>query len=173
MVEGTLPGTGTATAAPTTGDYRKLLTAPLRSAAHERSDTPRPSSPCLRNARSRLVAVSIAKEHLWACAGHRTVISTPVTTGRRGEGTPRGTFAVQARVANTTLHPADGNAVHVSYWIPFRQNIWGFHDAPWQTMPFGSSGYRTQGSLGCVHVPIGALRRLFHWVRNGTVVRIS
>jgi hypothetical protein len=50
--------------------------------------------------------VSIKRQHEWACAGHRTMLSTPVTTGatsRPGDATPRGTFAVQGLDRNTTL----------------------------------------------------------------------
>lgn len=98
----------------------------------------------------------------------------PVTTGRSqpGDSTPRGSFVVEARVANTELRPASGSVVRVRYWIPFKDNIYGFHDAPWQAMPFGSRRYRTEGSIGCVHVPLTALRELFDWVRTGARVRI-
>ena len=159
--------------------YVRLLTAPLRGPAEvpaleSAHKTTRSRSPCGHNQARQLVVVSISKQHLWGCSHHRVTISSPVTTGKSlpGDRTPRGSFAVEARVANTTLRPADGGKVHVNYWIPFRQNIWGFHDAPWQTMPFGSSRYRTEGSIGCVHVPINALRELYGWVDTGTTVRI-
>ncbi|HVY10267.1 MAG TPA: L,D-transpeptidase [Mycobacteriales bacterium] len=171
LIEGGLPWTGTANAADAPGDYTALLTQPADAAAAA-TPVPHHPSPCAHNVRSQLVVVNIAKQHMWACADHRTVISTPVTTGQRGDATPRGSFAVQALTRNTTLHPADGDAVHVNYWIPFRLGVWGFHDASWQTIPFGSSHYRTKGSLGCVHVPVKPLRRLFDWVHYGTTVRI-
>jgi lipoprotein-anchoring transpeptidase ErfK/SrfK len=159
-----------------------LLTGPLQGSSLQSSRTrvseavpTRLFSPCRANQdHRRLVTVDIKRQHAWACSGSRTLLSTPVTTGRSepGDKTPRGKFVVEARVANTTLRPTNGNPVHVNYWIPFRQNIWGFHDAPWQAMPFGSSRYRTQGSLGCVHVPSQAMRRLFHIAQPGTTVRI-
>lgn len=162
------------------GSYVQLLTAPLRryataptlqSASH--ADLVH-SSPCAENEHSQLVLVSISHQHLWTCAGHHLVMSTPVTTGKTlpGDATPRGTFAVVARVANTTLHPASGLVIPVAYWIPFDGNIYGFHNAPWQTMPYGSGDYRTEGSIGCIHVPLAALRELFDWVHEGTTVRI-
>lgn len=150
--------------------------APIRSTPARVSEAvvSRPLSPCRHNHREQLVTVSIKHQHAWACSGSRTVLSTPVTTGRAspGDATPRGTFSVEARVSNTTLRPSNGHAVHVRYWIPFRNNVWGFHDAPWQAMPFGSSRYRAEGSLGCVHVPLHALRQLFGWVHDGTTVQI-
>jgi lipoprotein-anchoring transpeptidase ErfK/SrfK len=159
-----------------------LLTDPLRAASLQSQRTEvneaapsRLLSPCRHNQdRRRLVTVDIKRQHAWACSGSRVRLSTPVTTGRAdpGDATPRGKFVVEARVANTTLRPTNGHPVHVSYWVPFRQNIWGFHDAPWQVMPFGSGRYRTEGSLGCVHLPSGAMHRLFEFVQPGTTVRI-
>lgn len=162
------------------GSFVRLLTAPL----HREAPTPTlqsanhsepvRTSPCASNANGQLVLVSIRRQHLWTCAGHRLVMSTPVTTGKTlpGDATPRGSFAVEARVANTTLHPASGLVIPVAYWIPFDGNVYGFHNAPWQTMPYGSSDYRTEGSIGCVHVPLLALRELFNWVHEGATVRI-
>jgi lipoprotein-anchoring transpeptidase ErfK/SrfK len=162
------------------GSYVRLLLGPLRpattpslqSASH--ADLVR-TSPCAANAHGQLVRVSISRQHLWTCSGRHLVMSTPVTTGKTlpGDPTPRGNFAVEARVANTTLHPSSGLVIPVAYWIPFDGNVYGFHNAPWQTMPYGSSNYRTEGSIGCIHVPILALRELFNWVRDGTTVRIA
>jgi lipoprotein-anchoring transpeptidase ErfK/SrfK len=133
-------------------------------------------SPCRRNDHSQLVVVSIRRQHAWACAGRRTVLSTPVTTGassRPGEATPRGTFAVQGLNRNTTLNPSTGESYPVKFWVPFHLGVWGFHDASWQRIPFGSAQYVKHGSHGCVHVPLAAMRQLFHWVKYGTLVRIT
>jgi lipoprotein-anchoring transpeptidase ErfK/SrfK len=133
-------------------------------------------SPCARNRRPKLVAVSIERQYAWACAGHRTVLSTAVTTGastRTGDATPRGSFAVEGTVRNTVLTTSATGRYHVKYWIPFHVGIWGFHDASWQTMPFGSRHYVQHGSHGCVHMPLAAIRWLFHWVHYGTPVRIT
>lgn len=72
-------------------------------------------------------------------------------------------------IRNTTL---DGS-YHVKYWIPFKLGVWGFHDASWQHIPFGTPSYRSHGSHGCVHMPLTAIRWLFRWVKYGTPVRIS
>jgi lipoprotein-anchoring transpeptidase ErfK/SrfK len=102
------------------------------------------------------------------------VQSTAVTTGasqRAGDATPRGTFAVQGLIRDTQLDSSAGS-YHVHYWIPFRLGVWGFHDAPWQRIRFGSPRYVSRGSHGCVHLPLAAMRWLFHWVHYGTPVRI-
>jgi len=43
--------------------------------------SPGQARPCLHNTRAQLIVVSIEQQHEWACAGRRTVLSTPVTTG--------------------------------------------------------------------------------------------
>jgi lipoprotein-anchoring transpeptidase ErfK/SrfK len=146
----------------------------LPTATHHRHSAA--SSPCVHNHRAQLIVVSIKRQHEWACVQHRTVLSTPVTTGatgRPGHATPRGTFAVQGLDPNTVLTTSAAGQYHVKYWIPFHLGVWGFHDASWQTMPFGSKHYVTRGSRGCVHMPLAAIRWLFHWVHYGTRVRIT
>jgi lipoprotein-anchoring transpeptidase ErfK/SrfK len=148
------------------------MTTSSRPAASQHSAA---SSPCVRNTQAQLIVVSIKRQHEWACAHHRTVLSTPVTTGattRPGDATPHGTFAVQGLDPNTVLTTSAAGRYRVKYWIPFHLGVWGFHDASWQTMPFGSTDYVTRGSRGCVHMPLAAIRWLFHWVHYGTQVRI-
>jgi hypothetical protein len=134
----------------------------------------RPASPCAHNTRAQLIVVSIKDQHEWACAHRHTVLSTAVTTGadRPGDATPKGTFAVQGMNRNSTLTTDGARSYRVKYWIPFHLGVWGFHDASWQKMPFGSKHYVTRGSHGCVHMPLAAIRWLFHWVHYGTQVRI-
>lgn len=141
-----------------------------------RATRPPLPSPCASNRTAQLVVVSILHQHAWACAYHATVLSTPVTTGasrRPGDATPRGTFAVQGLNRNTVLNTSADGHYRVRYWIPFHLGVWGFHDASWQKIRFGSQGYVTRGSHGCVHMPLAAIRRLFHWVHYGTPVRIT
>lgn len=134
-----------------------------------------PENHCAHNAAARLVLVSIRVQHAWLCARHRTVFSTAVTTGasgRVGDATPRGRFRIQGLNRDSVLHPAGGRAFPVMYWIPFQAPLYGFHDAPWQTIPYGSPAYVTRGSHGCIHMPLGAIRFLYHWARIGTRVLI-
>lgn len=119
--------------------------------------------------------VSIEAQHAWLCARHRAVLSTAVTTGateRAGRATPRGRFRIQGLDRDSVLHPDDGGAYPVKYWIPFDAPLYGFHDALWQKMPFGSPHYVTRGSHGCVHMSLRAMRFLYHWARIGTRVVI-
>jgi lipoprotein-anchoring transpeptidase ErfK/SrfK len=61
----------------------------------------------------------------------------------------------------------------VLYWVPFNGDF-GLHDAPWQTMPFGSKDYPEHGSHGCVHVPAATMAWLYRWSSVGdTVVTVE
>lgn len=139
------------------------------------SPTPTPVDRCAGNRSAQLVVVSIGRQHAWLCAGARTVYQTAVTTGmnRPGDATPTGRFRIEGRNRDTVLRPDDGRAYPVKYWIPFQAPLYGFHDASWQQIPYGSSAYRTGGSHGCVHMPLKAIEFLYRWVRIGTSVVIE
>lgn len=125
------------------------------------------------------IYVSIAKQTLWACTGPTLFLTTAVTTGASAltnvhDATPVGTWRIYSKVRNTVLTGRDANGAWrdpVAYWMPFT-GPYGFHDASWQTFPFGSPLYTTQGSHGCVHVPTAALGSLYAWAPIGTLVTI-
>ena len=129
---------------------------------------------CAGNHYSQLVVVSIEQQHLWACEGQKQVDSTPVTTGEtdNGDQTPLGSWRVQAKQRDRYL-VGPGYRDYVRYWVPFNGDF-GFHDASWQTMPFGSQDYKAKGSHGCVHLPTTTMAWLYKWVTVGqTVVTIK
>jgi lipoprotein-anchoring transpeptidase ErfK/SrfK len=129
---------------------------------------------CSTNDAGQLALVSISQQHAWMCSGHMQVYSTPVTTGAsaNNDATPLGSWRVQSRETDRYLVGA-GYSDYVHYWVPFNGDF-GFHDATWQTMPFGSSGYTTGGSHGCVHMPMPAMAWFFGWAQvDSTVVTIE
>jgi hypothetical protein len=127
-----------------------------------------------RQVSGKAVRVDISQQFARMCADHQQVRTTPVTTGAvsLGDGTPTGTWHVQARIRNTTLYPAAGGAYPVKYWMPYN-GAYGLHDSSWQHFPYGSAKYRTGGSHGCVHVPGKTMAWLFGWAAVGTTVTIS
>jgi hypothetical protein len=126
------------------------------------------------------IYVSIAQQTLWACTGPTLFTTTAVTTGASAltnvhDATPVGTWRIYSKVRNTVLTGHDANGSWrdpVAYWMPF-YGPYGFHDASWQTFPYGSPLYTTQGSHGCVHVPVAVLGSLFDWAPIGTLVTIQ
>jgi lipoprotein-anchoring transpeptidase ErfK/SrfK len=132
------------------------------------------STACLSNTAATFVLVSISQQHAWMCQGHKQVYSSPATTGEvaNGNSTPTGSWVVQSRETDRYL-TGPGYRDYVHYWIPFDGDI-GFHDATWQTIPFGSQHYRTQGSHGCVHLPLAVVSWLYRWAQtNSTVVTVK
>jgi lipoprotein-anchoring transpeptidase ErfK/SrfK len=87
--------------------------------------------------------------------------------------TPTGTYRIQAKDTDTTLTQLNGDTYPVKYWIAFDAPLYGFHDASWQHFPYGSPRYRTDGSHGCIHVPLPAIRFLYNWAQVGATVRID
>ena len=127
----------------------------------------------------KVIYVSISGQGLWACDGPVLFVSTLVTTGASAltnvhDATPTGTWRIYAKIRNTVLvgHDANGSwRDPVAYWMPFWEG-YGFHDASWQTFPYGSALYTTEGSHGCVHVPVAVLAEIFNWAPIGTLVTI-
>ncbi|MBE7189796.1 L,D-transpeptidase [Jatrophihabitans endophyticus] len=129
---------------------------------------------CAANPYARRVIVSIHKQHLWACDGHRQVLQTPVTTGAstHHDQTPVGSWRVQGRQRNRYL-VGPGYRDYVHYWVPFNGDF-GLHDAPWEKTGYGSQDYPTKGSHGCVHVPETDMKWLYRWTKvDRTVVTVE
>lgn len=125
------------------------------------------------------IYVSISQQHMWACLGPTLFTTAPVTTGASAltnvhYATPVGTSRITGKSQNVVLAGRDirgpwNDPVH--YWMPFDGGI-GFHDAPWQTFPLGSPLYTTQGSHGCVHMPLDVVAALYNWAPVGTLVTV-
>jgi hypothetical protein len=125
------------------------------------------------------IYVSIGEQHLWACTGDVLLTDSAVTTGASAVTnahytTPMATSHISGKSRNTVLAGRDVNGPWndpVKFWMPFDGGI-GFHDSSWQTFPYGSDLYKTQGSHGCVHVPLAVIATLFDWAQVGTLVTI-
>lgn len=135
---------------------------------------PRPN-PCATSTHAQLVRVSLRAQHLWMCAHRRLVADTPITSGMLGQytETPTGTFRIQGITRDTSLTLISGATYAVKYWIPFDGPLFGFHDSSWQNFPYGSARYRTDGSHGCVHMPLRAIAFLARWAEVGATVTIA
>jgi len=128
---------------------------------------------CAGRTAPKLLMVDISRQVMWACHRDTEVFATRVTTGayQVGQATPTGTWRILAKQTDTHLiGPGWDDFVH--YWMPF-WGAYGFHDATWQTFPFGSARYAEDGSHGCVHVPLKVMRRLFSWTTVGTEVQVE
>jgi lipoprotein-anchoring transpeptidase ErfK/SrfK len=167
----------TASSTPSSAPAAPRVTAAAPAAASHGSVVPgsvaAAVTPCQHNADAQLVLVVISQQRAWACSRAQQVYVSPVTTGNvaTGDDTPTGTWQVQNKQTDRTLTLRDGTQYFVRYWMPY-DDIYGFHDASWQTFPFGSAQYRTAGSHGCVHLPMAAMAWLYQWADIGATVTI-
>jgi lipoprotein-anchoring transpeptidase ErfK/SrfK len=131
------------------------------------------TTPCQANTESQFVLVSISAQQAWMCEAMKQVNSTPVTTGdvESGYATPSGSWRVHGKQTNRYL-TGPGYSDFVHFWVPFNGD-YGFHDASWQSIPFGSPRFRTHGSHGCVHLPATAMTWLYSWIHSGTLVTVQ
>jgi hypothetical protein len=130
---------------------------------------------CAGNSQAQLVKVSLSAQHMWLCHEATTVLDTAITSGASAlpyDSTPTGNFHIQGRDRNSVLTLNTGQQYNVKYWIPFSAPLFGFHDSSWQDFPYGSPKYRTEGSHGCVHMPLTAIAFLYRWAHVGTPVQI-
>ena len=111
------------------------------------------------------IEVSIDNQHMWVYKDGKTVLESDVITGNPNQdsATPTGAYRVLAKEYKTVLKGQDsyGNdySTNVDYWIPFVEGI-GFHDAVWQSA-FGGYTYLSQGSNGCVNLPLDVAASLY------------
>ena len=134
---------------------------------------PGDATACAGNALPQHIVVSIARQHAWVCAATRLLLSTPVTTGVPvpDRETQVGTWTIQGKETDRDL-VGPGYSEHVDYWMPYNGDF-GFHDATWQRFAFGTAGWRTDGSHGCVHFPLDAMAWVYGWAQVGATVTID
>lgn len=96
-------------------------------------------------------------------------LETDVVTGnaRRRMNTPEGVNYVYSKQKNRILR-GEGYASPVKFWMPVKGAI-GIHDATWRD-EFGGDIYKTNGSHGCINLPLEVMTQLFDMVELGTPV---
>ena len=78
--------------------------------------------------------------------------------------TPEGTYSIREHETATTLTGRDGEGeynTYVNYWMALDYTGVGLHDAGWRDK-FGGSIYKTDGSHGCVNLPVEVAQTLFY-----------
>jgi hypothetical protein len=151
-------------------DQQAQQAAAARLAAAAKPLTP---SSCADNTAGQLILVSISRQHMWACDGTNQAYDSAITSGAylAGDATPTGTWHIYSKSTNIHLIGPTWDDF-VNYWMPF-YSAYGFHDSSWQTFPYGDPAYASQGSHGCVHLPLPAMAWLYGWSHVGTTVTIT
>lgn len=93
---------------------------------------------------------------------------------REGRATPKGVYFLNQKASPSTLigYKPDGTKDYeskVQYWMPFKGNSVGLHDADWQSS-FGGRRYLSSGSHGCVNLPPSKAKELYGLIKVGDVV---
>jgi hypothetical protein len=154
------------------------------------------ASGCRAGAPPQLVVIDLARQELTAYDHGCPFLNAPVTTGGRAVPTGPGVYRVQSKLATFTLHSPwprgdplwyPDTTVHdyiacsgtglTPHSAELRPNGYGgtgfaLHSAEWEPdAAFGpGSENGAYGSHGTVHVPTGALDRLYGWVQAGATV---
>ena len=121
------------------------------------------------------IDVSLTDQILNYYINGKVSLSTPVITGKPGSPTPTGTYSIRSYSKDTALYPSDGTGpYYVDYWIGWDRsgNVYGFHDAQWKKGPFGGDTYKTDGSHGCINLPLAAMKELYETTTRGIAVYI-
>ncbi len=143
-----------------------------------------PVNHCASNNLDKSIIVSVGQRHMWVCEKTSTVYKSPVVTGMENlpaDLTPRGTYQIYAKAADTTLSGSDSTGSwneHVDYWMPFLDNqygTYGFHDATWRkNSDFGNIDPKSKNaSHGCVELPLAAMKWFYNWAPENTSVTIE
>ena len=101
-------------------------------------------------------------------------METPITSGTKSTGhdTPRGAFYINNKQMHVTLigaDPEDPYESEVTYWLPFKGNTYGLHDASWRES-YGGSVYIYNGSHGCINTPYYKVQAIYENITKGTPV---
>ncbi len=124
------------------------------------------------------VDVDLAEQHVRYYKDGNLVWESDCVSGNTSQnhGTPTGCYQILNKERNVVLvgEPLPGETkpeyeTPVSYWMPFRGNSWGLHDADWRGS-FGGNIYTYSGSHGCVNLPPAKAAELYDLVSIGDAV---
>lgn len=118
---------------------------------------------------STYVEIDLGAQHLYLVKKGRVVLESDLVSGNVATGctTPPGVFRLRYKTRNAVLRGAD-YASPVSYWMPFNRGI-GLHDATWRST-FGGTIYKTNGSHGCINLPLNKAKEIYNFVETNMPV---
>lgn len=124
--------------------------------------------------------VDIPAQHMWYIVDGSVQLETDVVTGlpTPDRETPTGVYSIlemkRDKTLTGTINPATGKPIYqtpVAYWMRVTWTGVGFHDATWNPS-FGGSRYLTNGSHGCINMPLDQAASLYGMLSMGTPVII-
>ena len=112
------------------------------------------------------VEIDLTDQHLYLYQDGEIVLESDIVSGKvsNGNTTPAGIFGLSYKTKDAVLR-GETYESHVHYWMPFNGNI-GMHDATWRKT-FGGDIYLTNGSHGCVNLPLSQAKAIYGYVSEG------
>jgi hypothetical protein len=125
----------------------------------------------------KVIVLSLSCQVLTAYDNGAPLLTTYITTGRPALPTPPGQYSVLRKVSPwqmTSDWPRSSPYWYPPSWVQytlwFRGDGYAIHDAPWRDR-YGP-GTQSNGSHGCVNVPMPTMTQLYNWADVGTPVRV-
>ena len=117
------------------------------------------------------VEIDIDNQMVYLYVDGECILETACVTGLASDSdraTPSwGVWALSYKATNQTLGTLEvqGYESFVYYWMPFNGGV-GLHDATWRSS-FGGTIYKTNGSHGCVNLPLAAAKTIYETISAG------
>lgn len=115
------------------------------------------------------IEVDMGKQHLYFYLDGKLTLDADIVTGNMAKrwGTPEGIYYVYYKARDIVLRGAD-YASPVKYWMAAVRGI-GLHDASWRKT-FGAEIYKTDGSHGCINMPLDVVSKMYEMTEIGVPV---
>lgn len=112
------------------------------------------------------VEADMTHQHMYLYSNGKLVLETDFVSGDMATGcdTPEGVFGISYKTTNKILRGRD-YADFVYYWMPYYGN-YGMHDATWRD-EFGGDIYLTNGSHGCLNLPLEKAGQIYQYMSAG------
>lgn len=119
----------------------------------------------------KYIDIDISSQKLVLFNKNNKKLNTSIVSGSKinNTETPIGFYSIYSKEVNKTLK-GDNYSSFVNRWMPFYEG-YGIHDATWRNK-FGDKIYKTNGSHGCVNLPLEEASNLYDKVDVGTKVLI-
>lgn len=122
------------------------------------------------------VIVDLSEQKLYLYNNNVLCYDTPVTTGKDSTPSDIGLFRIYNKETDKYLIGIDEKTgaeeyrSFVNYWMPYNGGE-GLHDATWRGV-FGTPYYTTNGSHGCINMPLAITDEIYNTVSIGTKVLV-
>lgn len=110
------------------------------------------------------IEIDICHQHLWFYVDGELYLESDVVTGLDSDPdrqTHPGVFKIRDRIRDAVLgtYEVQGYSCPVSYWMPIDHTGIGLHDL--SRSAYGGEIYKTNGSHGCINLPLDIAGQIF------------